>query len=74
MNQAQAIPQLTPYDQLLALPENQVGEIIGGQLYTQQNRPAGLQIAAAGAAINSILGSYRSTSSGKQAQAAGGFW
>ena len=55
MNQAQAIPRLTPYEQLLALPENQVGEIIGGQLYVQQNRPAGPHIAAAGA-INSILG------------------
>ncbi len=55
MNQAQAIPRLTPYEQLLALPENQVGEIIGGQLYVQQNRPTGPQIAAAGA-INSILG------------------
>ena len=55
MNQAQAIPRFTLYDQLLALPENQVGEIIGGQLYVQQNRPAGLQIAAAGA-ISSILG------------------
>lgn len=30
MNQAQAIPRLTPYEQLFALPENQVGEIIGG--------------------------------------------
>lgn len=40
MNQAQAIPRFTLYDQLLALPENQVGEIIGGQLYAQP-RPAG---------------------------------
>ena len=55
MNQAQAIPRLTPYEQLLALPENQVGEIIGGQLYVQQNRPAGPQIAAA-RAISVILG------------------
>lgn len=55
MNQAQAISHFTPYDQLLALPENQVGEIIGGQLYVQQNRPTGPQIAAA-EAINSIFG------------------
>ena len=55
MNQAQAIPRLTPHEQLLALPENQVGEIIGGQLHVQQNRPTGPQIAAAGA-ISSILG------------------
>lgn len=45
MNQAQAIPYLTPYDQLLALPENQVGEIIGGQLHAQP-RPAGPHAAA----------------------------
>ena len=45
MNQAQAIPRLTLYDQLLALPENQVGEIIGGQLYAQP-RPAGPHAAA----------------------------
>lgn len=31
MNQAQALPRFTLYDQLLALPENQVGEIIGGR-------------------------------------------
>ena len=31
MNPAQAIPRFTLYDQLLALPENQVGEIIGDQ-------------------------------------------
>ncbi len=31
MNQAQAIPRFTLYDQLLALPENQVSEIIGDQ-------------------------------------------
>jgi len=55
MHPARAIPRLTPYEQLLALPENQVGEVIGGQFYVQQNRPAGPQIAVAGA-INSILG------------------
>jgi len=32
--------EFTLYDELLALPENLVGEIIGGQLYTQP-RPAG---------------------------------
>jgi Uma2 family endonuclease len=55
MNQAQAIPRFTLYDQLLALPENQVGEIIGGQLYAQP-RPAGPH-AAAESAINVNLGS-----------------
>jgi len=55
MNQAQAIPRLTLYEQLLALPENQVGEVIGGQLHTQP-RPAGPH-AAAESAININLGS-----------------
>lgn len=32
--------ELSPYEQLLALPENLVGEIIGGTLYTQA-RPSG---------------------------------
>ncbi len=54
MTQAQAIPLPTPYEQLLALPENQVGEIIGGQLYTQP-RPAGPH-AAAKAAISANIG------------------
>ena len=47
--------RFTLYDQLLALPENQVGEIIGGQLHVQQNRSTGPQLAAAGAIIT-ILG------------------
>ncbi|HUM96142.1 MAG TPA: Uma2 family endonuclease, partial [Candidatus Competibacter sp.] len=55
MNQAQASPRLTLYDQLVALPENQVGEVIGGQLYVQP-RPAGPH-AAAESAININLGS-----------------
>ena len=40
MSLPQKIPAATAYDELLALPENLVGEIIGGQLYTQP-RPAG---------------------------------
>lgn len=35
-----AILKPSPYEQLLALPENQTGEIIGGQLYVQP-RPKG---------------------------------
>ena len=35
-------PGTTPYEEWLALPENRVGEIIGGELYTQP-RPAGPQ-------------------------------
>ena len=40
MNIASTISRLSLYDELLALPENLVGEIISGQLYTQP-RPAG---------------------------------
>jgi Uma2 family endonuclease len=35
MNVAHKIPRSNPLDELLTLPENLVGEIIGGQLYTQ---------------------------------------
>ncbi len=34
-----------PYDRLIALPDNRVGEIVGGRLYTQP-RPAGPHAAA----------------------------
>jgi Uma2 family endonuclease len=40
MSQARAYTHLSLYDQLLALPENLTGEIIGGELFTQP-RPAG---------------------------------
>ena len=40
MSLATKLPNPTPYDQLLALPENLVGEVIDGQLYTQP-RPTG---------------------------------
>ncbi len=40
MNPAHPVTQWTPYDALLALPENLVGEVINGQLYTQP-RPSG---------------------------------
>ncbi|HHW78411.1 MAG TPA: Uma2 family endonuclease [Xanthomonadaceae bacterium] len=68
MNQAQAIPRLTPYEQLLALPENQVGEIVGGQLYTQP-RPAGPHAAAEGAISHRIGGPFRFGEGGP-----GGWW
>lgn len=54
MPQAQVLPRFSLYDQLLALPENQVGEIIGGQLHTQP-RPAGPH-AAAESVLNINLG------------------
>ena len=40
MNIARKINNSSPFDELMALPENLVGEIIGGQLYAQP-RPAG---------------------------------
>ena len=40
MNLAEKLPEPSLYEQLCALPENLVGEIIGGRLYTQP-RPAG---------------------------------
>ncbi len=40
MKLPQKIPVATAYDELLALPDNLVGEIIGGQLHTQP-RPSG---------------------------------
>jgi Uma2 family endonuclease len=40
MNSANVALKPSPYQQLLDLPENLVGEIIGGQLYTQP-RPTG---------------------------------
>ena len=45
MNPANAALKPSPYQQLLALPENRVGEIIDGRLYTQP-RPTGPQAVA----------------------------
>jgi Uma2 family endonuclease len=53
MTQAETIRLLTPYERLLALPENQVGEVIGGQLYTQP-RPAGPHAVAEGAVYANV--------------------
>lgn len=53
MTRAEALLLLTPYEQLLALPENQVGEIIGSQLYTQA-RPAGPHAMAGGAIYTNL--------------------
>lgn len=68
MSQAQAIPCLTPYEQLLALPENQVGEVIGGQIHTQP-RPAGPHAAAESAINFRISGPFRFGEGGP-----GGWW
>jgi Uma2 family endonuclease len=40
MGQAQAVAAPTPYERLMALPDNLVGEIVDGELYAQP-RPAG---------------------------------
>ena len=40
MNRPHSLIEPNPYDQLLALPENLVGEVLGGELHTQP-RPAG---------------------------------
>ena len=56
------------YEQLLALPENVVGEIIAGQLYTQP-RPAGPHTMAASALEGEIYGPYHKGRGGP-----GGWW
>lgn len=68
MHPARAIPCLTPYEQLLALPENQVGEVIGGQLHTQP-RPAGPHAVAESAINFRIGGPFRFGEGGP-----GGWW
>ena len=68
MTQAEAILLLTPYEQLLALPENQVGEVIGGQLYTQP-RPAGPHAMAEAAIVLRIGAPFRFGEGGP-----GGWW
>jgi hypothetical protein len=54
MNQTNTALQPSPYEPLMALPENLVGEVIDGELYVQP-RPAGRQ-AVAESAINVELG------------------
>lgn len=68
MTQAQVLPQFTLYDQLMALPDNQVGEMIGGQLHTQP-RPAGPHAVAEGAINFRISGPFRFGEGGP-----GGWW
>jgi len=56
------------YDQLIALPENLVGEIIGGELHTQP-RPAGPHTLAASAMEGEIFPPYHKGRGGP-----GGWW
>lgn len=63
-----AILKPTLYDQLLALPENQVGEIIAGQLYVQP-RPRGPHAAVAGGLDYELSGPFRYGRGGP-----GGWW
>ncbi|MBL8259493.1 MAG: Uma2 family endonuclease [Candidatus Competibacteraceae bacterium] len=48
---ARTAPPWTPYDALLALPENQVGEVIDGQLHTQPRLSGPHGLAARGLSI-----------------------
>jgi Uma2 family endonuclease len=57
-----------PYDRLAALPDNRVGEIIGGQLYTQP-RPAGPHAVACSTLLMDIGGAYHRGHGGP-----GGWW
>jgi Uma2 family endonuclease len=56
------------YHQLIDLPENQVGEIIGGQLYTQP-RPAGPH-----ASVSSVLGMDIGSAYHRGRSGPGGWW
>ena len=62
------IAEASLYEQLLALPENVVGEIIAGQLYTQP-RPAGPQALACISLATEINAPYRKGRGGP-----GGWW
>jgi Uma2 family endonuclease len=69
MSQAKAIiVETTPYEQLLALPENRVGEIIGGQLHTQP-RPAGRHGVAEASLVATLLPPFQRGKDGP-----GGWW
>lgn len=57
-----------PYDQLLALPESLVGEIIGGELHTQP-RPAGPHASA-----SSVLGMDIGSAFHRGRGGPGGWW
>src|SRR5512147_1977592 len=59
---------LSLYEQLLALPEHVVGEIINGRLYTQP-RPAGPHALASAALEGELYGPYQKGRGGP-----GGWW
>ncbi|MFO1431371.1 MAG: Uma2 family endonuclease [Candidatus Competibacteraceae bacterium] len=60
--------ELSPYERLLALPENLVGEIIGGKLYTQA-RPSGRHGVAEGMIGAELLPPFQLGRNGP-----GGWW
>jgi hypothetical protein len=68
MNLTNTALQPSPYEPLMTLPENLVGEVIDGELYVQP-RPAGRQ-AVAESAINVELGGPF----GKGRGGPGGWW
>lgn len=63
-----AIPSSSLYERLLTLPENQVGEIIGGRLYAQP-RPRGRHVLVAGGLDFELAGPFRYGRGGP-----GGWW
>ncbi|HUL14323.1 MAG TPA: Uma2 family endonuclease [Methylococcaceae bacterium] len=68
MSQSHAVKPPTAYEKLMALPENLVGEVIGGELYTQP-RPAGRHGVAEGAMSAELLPPFQFGKNGP-----GGWW
>lgn len=63
-----AIPNPTPYERLLTLPDHLTGEILDGELYTQP-RPRGPHAAVAGGLDYALTGPFRYGRGGP-----GGWW
>ena len=68
MNVVNTVLKLSPYERLLALPENLVGEVIGGELYTQP-RPSGRHGVAEGLIGAELLPPFQLGRNGP-----GGWW
>jgi Uma2 family endonuclease len=62
------IKETSPFERLMALPENLVGEILGGELYTQP-RPAGPHAASSSALGGELYGPFHKGRGGP-----GGWW
>ena len=68
MNVVNTVLKLSPYERRLALPENLVGEVIGGELYTQP-RPSGRHGVAEGLIGAELLPPFQLGRNGP-----GGWW